>query len=89
LIGASAAALPELSWPERPIRKPTPIARTSVATPAIRAALAFMRLEDFGSLGGGGGVPAAPPGALIDSMKTTASMNGSRGSPRRWPQLRQ
>ena len=88
--GAAAACWPPFSWPERPIRKPTPIARTSVATPAISAALAFIRSRlRLSAGGGGGGAPAPPPGALIDSMKTTASMNGRRGSPRRWPQLRQ
>ena len=91
----TAAAMPAelLSlWPVRPIRKPTPIARTSVATPAISAALAFHLLfEPPDWAGGGGGVaPPAPPGAeFIDSMKTTASMKGRRGSPRRWPQFRQ
>src|SRR6185312_7512803 len=90
LIGASAAALSDAAWPERPIRKPTPTARTSVATPAIRAALAFIRGDDPppGDAGGGGGVPP-PGGAPSDSMKTSASMNGRRGSPRRCPQLRQ
>ncbi len=56
-------------WPVRPIRKPTPIARTSVATPAISAALAFHRLfEPPDWVGGGGGV--APPHRREPSSST-------------------
>ena len=82
-IGAWLAGA-AVSSPERPIRTPIPRASSRVPTPAISAALGEIPFFVFL-----GAAEAASGGWFIASMKTTASMNGSRGSPRRWPHSRQ
>ncbi len=69
-------------------RSPGPGSRRPRSAPRWRSICCSSR--QTGSGAGAGPRRRAPPGvAFIDSMKTTASMKGRRGSPRRWPQLRQ